>query len=80
MLMHIKCILLYNGYRFSFQGVKLPVGSVDHHLPSNADVKERVTVPLLPLWAFIVCSGVNVAFTLTILLLLFLFLLFYFAE
>ena len=34
--------LLYNGYRVSFPEVKRPRRGVDHPLPSNVEVKERV--------------------------------------
>jgi hypothetical protein len=33
---------LYNGYRFSFLGVKRPRGGVDHPPPSSAEVTETV--------------------------------------
>jgi hypothetical protein len=39
---------LYNGYRVSFLGVKLPGRGVDHPTPSNIEVKERAE--LGPLW------------------------------
>ena len=57
--------LLYNGYRVSFLGVKRPGRGVDHPLPSSAKVKERVVIPLLPLWVFVACS--RVTFTSTVL-------------
>jgi hypothetical protein len=34
--------LLYNGYRLPFLEVKRPGRGVDHSIPSNAEVKERV--------------------------------------
>jgi hypothetical protein len=34
--------LLYNGYRVSFPGVKIPGRGVNHPPPSSAEVKERV--------------------------------------
>jgi hypothetical protein len=36
---------------------------VDHTPASSIEVKERVElyIPILPLWAFMACSGVNVA-------------------
>jgi hypothetical protein len=37
--------------------VKRPGRDVDHPPPSSAEVKERVY--LLPLWAYVACSGVN---------------------
>ena len=30
--------------------------------PSNAEVKERVVITLLPLWNFVACSSVNFTF------------------
>jgi hypothetical protein len=48
----------------SFPGVKRPGCGVDHPPPSRAKVKERVElIPLLPLWAFVACSRVNLTFT-----------------
>jgi hypothetical protein len=38
--------LLYNGYRFSFPGVKRPGRGVDHPPPSSTVVKERVELYL----------------------------------
>jgi hypothetical protein len=32
------------------------VCGVDHPPPSSAEVKERVVILLLPLWAFVACS------------------------
>jgi hypothetical protein len=43
----------------SFPGVKRPGRGVDHPPPSSAEVKERLELPLLPLWAFVVCSRAN---------------------
>jgi hypothetical protein len=43
----------------SFPGVKRPGRGVDHPHPSSVKVKERVELPLLPLWAFMACSRVN---------------------
>jgi hypothetical protein len=47
-------ILLYNGYRVSFPGVKPPGRGVDHPPPSNAEVKEIVDLylysPFRPSW------------------------------
>jgi hypothetical protein len=51
--------LLYNGYRATFPRVKQPGRGVDHRPPSKAEVKESVVIPLLPLWAFVACSRVN---------------------
>ena len=49
----------------SFPGVKRPERGVDHPPSSSAEVKERVVIPLLPLWAFVACSRVNFTFTFT---------------
>jgi len=40
-------------------GVKRPGHDVDHPSPSSAEVKEKVEIPLLPVWAFVVSSRVN---------------------
>ena len=43
-----------------YQGAQWPGFSADHPPPSNTEVKERVgTIHLLPLRAFVACSGVN---------------------
>jgi len=46
--------LLYNGYCFSFPGVKRPGRGIDHPPPSSAEVKERVELYLysssVPSW------------------------------
>jgi len=44
----------------SFPGVKLPGHGVDHppHLVPRQKKKGRA-IPLLPLWAFVACSRVN---------------------
>ena len=55
--------LLYNGYRVSFPGVKRPGSGTDHPHLSNAEVKERVHLYVLPLWAFVACYWVNCTFT-----------------
>ena len=47
----------------SFPGVKRRGHGVDHPPETNAEVKERVKLPLLPLWAFVACSRVNFTFT-----------------
>jgi hypothetical protein len=47
----------------SFPGVKKLGCGVDHPPPSSAEVKERVEIPLLPLWVFVICSRVNFTFT-----------------
>ena len=44
-------------------GVKRPGGGVEHPLPSIADVKERVELPLLPLWDLVACYRVNFTFS-----------------
>jgi len=46
----------------SFQGLKRPGRGVDHPLPSSAEVKERVVIPLPHLWAFVARSGVTFTF------------------
>ena len=51
--------LLYNWYRVSFLGVKLPERGVDHLPLSCAEVKGRVVLQFYPLWAIMACSGVN---------------------
>jgi hypothetical protein len=52
----------------SFPGVKRPECGVDHPPPSSAEVRERESrvIPLLPLWAFLACSRVNLTFTFTL--------------
>ena len=47
----------------SFPRLKRPGRGVDHPLPSNAEVKERVE--LLPLWAFMACYRETFTFTLS---------------
>ena len=47
----------------SFPGVKRPGRGVDHPPPSSAEVKERIAIPLLPLWAFVACYRVTFTFT-----------------
>jgi hypothetical protein len=47
---------LNNRYRVSFPWVKRPGRGVNHPLPSSAEVKEKVE---LPLWAFMACPRVN---------------------
>ena len=39
----------------SFPGVNRPGHCVDHPPPSSAEVKERVSIPLLLFWAFVAC-------------------------
>ena len=55
--------LLYNGYRFSFTGVKLPGRGVNRPLPSSAEVKQRVELYLYSVRAFMACSRVSFTFT-----------------
>ena len=48
----------------SFTGVKRPGRGVDHPPLSCAKVKRKSgAVPLLPLWAFVACSGSKFTFT-----------------
>jgi hypothetical protein len=47
----------------SFPGVKRLGHGIDHPPPSNAKVEGRVQLHLLPLWAFLACSRVNITFT-----------------
>jgi len=47
----------------SFPEVKRPGRGADHPTPPRAEVKEKSTaIPLLPLRAFVACSGVNFTF------------------
>ena len=48
----------------SLPGVKWPGRGADHPPPSNAVVKERKELPILPLWASMPCSGMTFTFTL----------------
>ena len=54
--------LLFLEYRLSFPRIKRPGRGVDHPPPSIAEVKERVEMCLLALWAFVVCFRVNIMF------------------
>ena len=56
--------LLFNGYRVCFPGVKRPGRGVDHpnHIWLRGSRKGRA-IALLPLWIFMVCSGVNFVFS-----------------
>jgi hypothetical protein len=49
----------------SFPGVKQPGCGVDNPPLSSAEVKDNVTVHLLPLWAIVPFSWVNFNFTIT---------------
>jgi hypothetical protein len=54
--------ILYNGYRV-FPGGKTPGAWRWTSPPSSAEVKERAELDLLlPLWAFVACSNVNLTF------------------
>jgi len=48
-----------------FPRVKRPGRGADHPPSSSAEVKERVAILLLPLWAFVASSRVNFTFTFT---------------
>ena len=50
----------YKMDRGSFHGVKRLRSGVDHSPSSNPEAQE---IPLLPLWVFMVCSGVNFTFS-----------------
>jgi len=52
--------IMSSGY---FPGVKRPGRGIKHPLPTP-HVKERVVIPLLPLWAFVACPRVNFTDTL----------------
>jgi hypothetical protein len=58
--------ILYNGYRV-VPGVKRPRCGVDHLPHLVPSLKKSTAIPLLPLWAFVVCSRVkfNSTFTFT---------------
>jgi hypothetical protein len=49
---------LYNGNRGSFSGVKRPQRGVHHH-PDLAPTLKSTATPLLVLFAFMACYGVN---------------------
>ena len=49
----------------SFPGVKRPGRGVNSCPLSSAEVKERVVIHLLRLWAFMACSRANFTFTVT---------------
>ena len=53
----------YTVVTVSFPGLNLAGSGFDHPTPSSAKVKERVVMPLLPLWVFVVCSRVTFTFT-----------------
>ena len=46
-----------------FLGLKRPRHGVNFPTPSSVEVKERVELPLLPFWAFMVCFRANFTFT-----------------
>jgi len=48
------------GYRLSFPGVMQPGRGADLPPQSSSEVKERVELYLLPIWAFVACCGVNI--------------------
>ena len=54
----------------SFPGVKRPGRGVDHPSPPSAEVKEKVELPLLSLWAFVACYRVNFTFTYIIIIII----------
>jgi hypothetical protein len=49
----------------SFREVKQTGLDVNHPPQSRAEVKKRVFIPLLPLWAFVACSRMTFTFTFT---------------
>jgi hypothetical protein len=55
--------LLYSEYRVSFPGVKRPGLGVYHSPHRVPRLKKSRTIPLLPLWIFVACFGVNFIFT-----------------
>jgi len=55
--------LLYNGYRFSYIGVKHLGHGIDHPAASGTRVEETVDpLSLLPIWGFMASSGVKFTF------------------
>jgi len=56
--------LLYKGYGV-FPGVKRPGRGVGHSPPCSAKVMKSRPITLLPFWAFMACSRVNLSFTFT---------------
>jgi hypothetical protein len=51
----------------SFLGSKRAGRGVDHPTPSMAEVKKKSKgMPLLPFWAFVVCSSLNFTITVTV--------------
>jgi hypothetical protein len=51
----------------SFPAAKRPGRDVDLLLPYSAEVKERVDIHRLPLWAFVACSRLKFTFYLFVL-------------
>jgi len=60
--------LLYISYPVSFLGVKQPGHGIHHPPSSRAKLKERIklTIPLLPLQALIVCYRENISIKTTL--------------
>jgi len=46
----------------SFLGVKQPGSGVDHTRSEDKE-REELSIPLLPVWAFVACSRVTFTFT-----------------
>ena len=46
----------------TFPGVMQPGRGFDHPSPSSAQVKKRVVIPLVPLWAFVARASLNLTF------------------
>jgi hypothetical protein len=49
-----------HGYRVSLPGVKQAGRGVNHPPPYSAEFKTSLAIPLLPFWAIIACSRVNI--------------------
>ena len=56
---------LYNGYWVLISVVKRPGRGFNNTRLTSAEVKEKVVITVLLLWAFMVCSRVNFIFTFT---------------
>jgi hypothetical protein len=52
--------LLYSEYQTSFPEVKWLGNGIDHPPLFSAEVKRNSAIPLLPIWALMVCSRVNI--------------------